>query len=157
MTSHNGFFLIFSKINYFKFNLREARVFFNKLVQTVCVEVSFQIYRLYRSFPLFYGEVMQPTKKIWPYSSSATQNQHESIFVFRFTRIFILTVIFAILVGHIELKNLKENAGLQSHTMPIAEEHDMSIWIKFLKKIRRESAAKEITEKAVMTSLNLKK
>ena len=48
-------------------------------------------------------------------------------FVFRFTQIFILTVIFTILVGHIELKKLTENAGLQSHTMPIAEEHYMSI------------------------------
>ena len=35
-------------------------------------------------FPLFFGKVMQPTKKIWPYSSSATQNQHESIFCFSF-------------------------------------------------------------------------
>ena len=33
-------------------------------------------------------------------------------FVFRFTQIFILTVIFDILVGHIELKKLTKNAGL---------------------------------------------
>ena len=38
-----------------------------------------------------------------------------------------LTVIFAILVGHIEWKKLTENAGLKSHTMPIAEEQNMSI------------------------------
>ena len=32
--------------------------------------------------------------------------------------IYILTVIFAILVGQIELKKLTEDAALQSHTMP---------------------------------------
>ena len=38
-------------------------------------------------------------------------------FVFSFTQILILTVIFAILVGHIGLKELTENADLQSQTM----------------------------------------
>ena len=56
-----------------------------------------------------------------------TQNQYEMMLVFfRFTPILILTVIFAILVGHIELKTLTEKAGLQSHTMSYAEEHNMS-------------------------------
>ena len=53
----------------------------------------------------------------------------------------ILTVIFAILVNHIELKKLTENTDLQSHTMPIAEEHNMSIGRKLLKNWRCESAA----------------
>ena len=35
-------------------------------------------------FPLFFGRVMQPTKKIWPYSSSSTQKQNESIFCISF-------------------------------------------------------------------------
>ena len=43
------------------------------------------------------------------------------------------TVILAILVGHIELKSLTEKAGLQSHTMLYAEEHDMSNSRTFLK------------------------
>ena len=38
-------------------------MFLNKLVQTLCVEDSFQKYLFYRFFPLFFGEVMQPTKK----------------------------------------------------------------------------------------------
>ena len=47
-------------------------------------------------------------------------------FVFSFTQILILTVIFPILVGHIELKTLTEKDGLQSHIMPYAEDHNMS-------------------------------
>ena len=45
----------------------------------------------------------------------------EQFFVFRFSKIFILTVILLILVGHIELKILTENAGLQYHTKSYAK------------------------------------
>ena len=68
-------------------------------------------------------------------------------FVFRFTQIFILTAIFVILVGHIELKKLMENAGLQSHTMRIVEAHNMLIGRKLLKNYRRESSAIEMIKK----------
>ena len=88
-------------------------------------------------------------------------NRHQGLkintkrcFVFRFTPILFLTVIFAILVRHIELKTLKEKAGLQSHTMSYAEEHNVSKWRTFLKKRRRESAVKEIIKIAVMMSHN---
>ena len=45
--------------------------------------------------------------------------------VFRFLQIFRLTVIFAILIGHVEMKILTENASLQSHTMAYVDKHDM--------------------------------
>ena len=35
-------------------------------------------------FPLFNWGVMQRTHQIWPYSSSATQNEHETMFCFSF-------------------------------------------------------------------------
>ena len=59
-------------------------LFLNKTAQTVCIEVSSQNILFLPFFPLFYGEVMQPTTKIWPYSSSATQNLYESIVCFSF-------------------------------------------------------------------------
>ena len=48
-------------------------------------------------------------------------------YVFRFTQMLILTVILEVLVCHIELKTLPENAGLHSHTISYtAEEHNLS-------------------------------
>lgn len=67
-------------------------------------------------------------------------------------QIFILTVIFAYLVVHIESKKLTENAGLQPKTMSYSEEEYISIWWKLYKIWRREGTAKENTRKAVMTS-----
>ena len=63
---------------------------------------------------------MQPTQNLWPKSSSATQNQYKTSQNFRFMQILILTVIFAILVGHIELKKLTEKLvcnPIQCHTL----------------------------------------
>ena len=74
--------------------------------------------------------------------------------IFFSTQTFILTFIFAILVGHIALKNLTENSGLQSHTMPWAEGQTMSIWREKSKSWRHESAAIWIMKIAVITSRN---
>lgn len=46
---------------------------------------------------------------------------------FRYTQILMLTVMFATLVGHIELKKLTNKAGLWSHTMLYASDHYVSI------------------------------
>ena len=108
-------------------------LFLNKLVQTLCVEVSFQKYRFYRFFRYFTGKRCNRRKKYGHIRHQRLKINTNRYFVFRFTQIFILTVIFAILVGHIELKKLTENAGLQSHTMPIAEEKNMLIGRKMLK------------------------
>ena len=122
----------------------------------MCLSVVSKISFLPVFFPLFYGEVMKPMNKNGHIRHQRLKINTNRCFVFRFTQLSILTVIFAILVGHIDLKILTENAGLQFHTMPIAEEHNMSIWIKLLKIWSRESAAKEIPKKVVMTSLNKK-
>ena len=50
-----------------------------------------------------------------------------------------LTVIFAILVGHFEYRKLTERAGLQSHTTTYAEEQNMSIWRRLLKLHRKKT------------------
>ena len=42
-----------------------------------------------------------------------------------------------ILVSHIELKILTENAGLQSHKKSYAKKHDMPFWRKFDKHLKR--------------------
>ena len=55
------------------------------------------------------------------------------------------------MVGHIQLKNVTDNAGLESHTMPIREEVN---WKETAQKLRRESVAKEIIKITVMTSHN---
>ena len=66
-------------------------------------------------FPLFYGELMQPTKKIRPHSSSATQNQHEKMFSFSFYANVHVNGRFSHfpLFGHIELNELTENVQIR--------------------------------------------
>ena len=72
--------------------------------------------RFFRYFPLFLKDVINWR---WKYDHILYQRlkiNTKQYFVFRFLQIFKLTVIFAILIGHIELKILPEIASLQSHT-----------------------------------------
>ena len=110
-------------------------------------------YRFYRFFRYFTGKWCNRRKQYGHIHHQRLKINTNRCFVFRFTQLFILTVIFAILVGHIEFKILTENAGLQSHIIPKAEEHNMSMGRKSPKKnYRRESAAIDIIKKAIMTS-----
>ena len=129
-------------------------LFLYKLAKKICVVVPTQKIPFYLFFRYFTGKWCNQRKKYSHIHHQWLNINTKWYFVFRFTIMFILTVIFAILVGHIVLKKLTENAEFQSHTMPIAEEQNMSIWRNLLKNWRREGAAKEITKKFVMTSNN---
>ena len=73
-------------------------------------------YRYNRCFRYLMASDATDTKKYGHICHQRLKVNTKRYFVFRFSKIFILTVIFLILVGHIELKILTENAGLQSHT-----------------------------------------
>ena len=72
-------------------------MFLNKLAKILCVIVPTQKIPFYRFLYVISRGSDASDEKVWPYSSSVTQYQHEMNFVFHFTHILILTVIFAIL------------------------------------------------------------
>ena len=82
--------------------------------------------RFDRFFRYFAGKGCNRRKNYCLIVISDSKINAKRCFVFRVTQILILTIIFAILVGHIELKTLTEKAGLQSHTLSYAQEHNMS-------------------------------
>ena len=94
MTSHNLYFSFLSMMNYLKLHWRVSRVFFNKLVKTLFAVVPTKKYRFYHFFPLFYGELMQPTKKYGQIHHQRFKINTKRCFLFLFTQMFMLTVIF---------------------------------------------------------------
>ena len=103
------------------------RVVLNKIGKFLCVVEQPQNYRFYRFFRYFIRKQCYRRRKYGHIRHQRLKINTKRCFVFSFTQILILTVIFAILVGHIGLKKLTENADLQSQTITGAEEHDMSI------------------------------
>ena len=125
----------------------------NKIALTKCAVEQTQNYRFQPFLPSFYWKAMLPTQTNMAIfvlrDSKSTQN--DISFLFSFTHLY-FNCQFAILVGHFKLEKLMENAGSQSQTMSWAEKHNISIWRKLYKKWKRESAAKWIRKRAIMTS-----
>ena len=95
------------------------------IIYSVIYQIS-PFFRFDRFFRYFAGKVCNRRKNYGHNRHQRLKINTKRCFVFCFTQILVLTVIFAILVGHFELKTLTEKAGLQSHTMSYAEEHYMS-------------------------------
>ena len=107
--------------------------------------LTFIIHKKYFFLPFSWmSRIIALFISLFHFVTSDSKSTRNDVFLFCFTQILILTVIFVILVGHIRLTKLTENADLQSQTMSSAEEHDMSIWRNVSWTWRREGAAKEI-------------
>ena len=149
MTSHNWLLLTFLDINNSKMYEKVFRVVLNKIGTFCWVVEQTQNYRFLPFFFRYFIRMQCYRRRKYDHiRHQRLKINTKRCFVFSFTQILILTVIFAIFVGHIGLKNLTENADLQSQTMTWAEEHDMSIWRNLSWISRRESAAKEIMKKS---------
>ena len=83
-------------------------VVLNKIGKFLCVVEQTQNYRFYRFFRYFIRKQCYRRKKYGRIRHQRLQIDTKRCFVFSFTQILILTVIFAILVGHIGLKKKRK-------------------------------------------------
>ena len=93
------------------------RVVLNKIGKFRCVVEQTQNYRFSRFSVILLGSNATDVENMAIIRHQKLKINTKRCFVFCFKQILILTVIFAILVGHIELKILTENADLQSQTL----------------------------------------